>query len=449
MAIRYSNHLPILIFVSDLLLLNFALVIANYVVFNTYHLENQSALFVLIVDFAWIGISLLNKNFANQRPLVFKDMFDSLILTLSYHLLFVFGIIYFFRIPDVSRMEAAIGYMLFVVFIMVARAILLVSIEFSRKMGYNHRQALVIGNKQMSARLNRSFLEHPEYGYDITNITFEDESDEALFTTLEETISIEQPDEIFICHKPLSIEFLDRIVNLGYENGINVKVVSDFTLNNSNVRLVRYNNIPVFNLTPDKEISMKVRILKRSFDIVFSVGVMTLGFPVFALLYLATKFTSKGPVFYKQERIGRNEKPFHIVKFRSMYLNAETLGPQLSKDNDPRITRWGLVMRKTRLDELPQFWNVLKGDMSIVGPRPERQHFIEQIVERTPSYKKLFSVRPGITSLGQVHYGYAENIDQMCSRTRYDLLYLQNISLNSDVDIILKTVRVMIQGKGK
>jgi lipopolysaccharide/colanic/teichoic acid biosynthesis glycosyltransferase len=132
-----------------------------------------------------------------------------------------------------------------------------------------------------------------------------------------------------------------------------------------------------------------------------------------------------------------------------MYVNAEMLGPQLSKDNDPRITKWGLVMRKTRLDELPQFWNVLKGEMSIVGPRPERQHYIEQIVERTPSYKKLFSLKPGITSMGQVHYGYAENVDQMCSRSKYDLLYLQNVNFNSDVDVILRTVRIMIQGKGK
>ncbi len=132
-----------------------------------------------------------------------------------------------------------------------------------------------------------------------------------------------------------------------------------------------------------------------------------------------------------------------------MYTDAEKHGPQLSKDNDPRITKWGNVMRKTRLDELPQFWNVLKGEMSVVGPRPERQHFIEKIVETTPNYKKLLRLKPGLTSIGQVHYGYAENIEQMRTRVRYDLIYLQNISLNSDLDIIYKTVKVMIQRKGK
>jgi lipopolysaccharide/colanic/teichoic acid biosynthesis glycosyltransferase len=190
-------------------------------------------------------------------------------------------------------------------------------------------------------------------------------------------------------------------------------------------------------------------LLKRGVDIVFSTSVLLGGFPVFVVLFLITKLSSKGPAFYKQERIGLNEKPFHIYKFRSMWIDAEKLGPQLSSDHDPRITPWGRIMRKSRLDELPQFWNVLKGDMSIVGPRPERQYFIERILEHTPNYRKLLRVKPGITSIGQVHYGYAENVDQMRERMRYDLVYLQNVSLNSDLNIILKTLRVVVQGKGK
>jgi putative colanic acid biosynthesis UDP-glucose lipid carrier transferase len=176
---------------------------------------------------------------------------------------------------------------------------------------------------------------------------------------------------------------------------------------------------------------------------------MIFGAPVFVILFVVTKCSSKGPAFFKQERIGLNERPFKMFKFRSMYIDAEKYGPQLSSENDPRITKWGRMIRKTRLDELPQFWNVLKGDMSVVGPRPERQHFIEQIVEKTPNYKKLLRVKPGLTSIGQVHYGYAENVDQMRDRMRYDLIYLQNINLNSDLNIILKTVKVMVQGKGK
>ena len=449
MAIRYSKHLPAIVFIVDLVLLNIALSAANYLVFNTHHFRDQSSIFAIIVNLAWVAISFLNKNFANQRPLIFKDIIYRFLTTLTYHLLFVFGVIYFFKIADVSRREVAIGYILFAVLITIARSILLIGLDFYRKKGYNHRQVIIVGDRQMAGRLSRSFSQHPEYGYDITNIIPEEEVNESLLTKLERSISVEQPDEIFICYKRLSIDLLDRIITLGHENGISIKIVSDLTLNNSHAQLVNYNNIPVLNIKPDDEISTKIRVLKRGFDIGFSLCVITLGAPIFVMLYIITKTSSRGPAFYKQERIGRNEKPFHIVKFRSMYVNAEALGPQLSKDNDPRITKWGLIIRKTRLDELPQFWNVLKGDMSIVGPRPERRHFIEQIVERSPNYKKLLSLKPGLTSIGQIHYGYAENVDQMCSRTRYDLLYLRNVNLNSDVDIILKTVKVMIQGKGK
>ncbi|RQP08854.1 sugar transferase [Parapedobacter defluvii] len=189
--------------------------------------------------------------------------------------------------------------------------------------------------------------------------------------------------------------------------------------------------------------------LKRVFDIVFSALVIVAGLPVYALLALITKITSPGPVFYRQERIGKDQKPFYIYKFRSMRVDAEQAGPQLASDDDPRITKWGKFMRKTHLDELPQFWNVLKGDMAIVGPRPERRHFIDEIKERKPEYMQLFRLKPGITSIGQVYYGYAENVNQMCERVNYDLDYLSTMSLKTDLDIILQTVKVMAQGKGK
>ena len=190
-------------------------------------------------------------------------------------------------------------------------------------------------------------------------------------------------------------------------------------------------------------------VIKRVIDIVFSSLVLTLGLPVYLVLALITKFTSAGPVFFKQERIGKGERPFFIYKFRSMQVDAEKAGPQLSSDDDPRITRWGKFMRKTHLDELPQFWNVLKGDMAIVGPRPERRHFINEIKAHRPDYMQLFRLKPGITSIGQVYYGYAENVTEMCERVDYDLDYLANMSLRTDIGIIMETVKVMAQGKGK
>lgn len=190
-------------------------------------------------------------------------------------------------------------------------------------------------------------------------------------------------------------------------------------------------------------------LLKRAFDLIVSSIALITGFPFFALLVIITKITSDGNVFYRQQRIGKNGTPFYIYKFRSMCINAENSGPQLAKDNDPRITRWGRIMRKTRLDELPQFLNVFFGEMSVVGPRPERRFFIEKIIEKAPEYKNLLSIKPGITSIGQVRYGYAENVEQMIERMQWDLLYLNNPTLVVDMGIIAETVRVMIQGKGK
>jgi lipopolysaccharide/colanic/teichoic acid biosynthesis glycosyltransferase len=196
-------------------------------------------------------------------------------------------------------------------------------------------------------------------------------------------------------------------------------------------------------------IEMTTRFVKRSFDIAFSGAIMLLGLPVFLIVMLITKLTSEGPVFYKQERIGRNGVPFYIYKFRSMIVKSEVDGPQTTSDDDPRITPWGKIMRKTHLDELPQFWNVLKGDMSIVGPRPERAFFIRQITQKAPSYLKLLALKPGITSIGQVDYGYAESVDEMVERASLDLRYLQEVNLLTDLEIIFKTVGTMIGGKGK
>lgn len=191
------------------------------------------------------------------------------------------------------------------------------------------------------------------------------------------------------------------------------------------------------------------RFVKRSFDIAFSSVVMLLGLPVFLTVMLTTKLTSEGPVFYKQERIGRKGIPFYIYKFRSMIVESETNGPQLTSDDDPRVTQWGKIMRKTHLDELPQFWNVLKGEMSIVGPRPERAFFIRQIAERSPVYWRLLAIKPGITSIGQVDYGYAENVDQMVERMSLDLRYLEEVNILTDLEIIFKTVGTMVGAKGK
>lgn len=189
--------------------------------------------------------------------------------------------------------------------------------------------------------------------------------------------------------------------------------------------------------------------IKRIGDVVIALIAMIVLSPVYLITAIIVRATSPGPVFYAQERIGLHGRPFRMHKFRSMYVDAEQAGPALSKDDDPRITPFGRFMRKVRLDEIPQFYNVLRGTMSIVGPRPERQFYIDQIVKRAPEYLLLQRIKPGITSWGQVKYGYASSVDEMVERLRYDLLYLDNMSITTDLKIMVYTAKIIVQGRGK
>lgn len=188
--------------------------------------------------------------------------------------------------------------------------------------------------------------------------------------------------------------------------------------------------------------------VKQLFDIAISSLTLILLIPLEIFLILGIKISSKGPILYKQQRVGRYCKPFTIYKFRSMKVNAEENGPELSSQNDQRVTRFGQFMRKHRLDEIPNFINVLKGDMSLVGPRPERQYYIDRIIEQAPHYVHLQKVKPGITSWGQVKYGYAENVEQMIKRLRFDILYIENMSLFVDLKILFYTGLTILKGKG-
>ncbi len=205
--------------------------------------------------------------------------------------------------------------------------------------------------------------------------------------------------------------------------------------------------IPMINLTPGP-MPFWQQAVKQVLDRVAALVCLVLSSPLFLYLAIRVKLDTKGPVFFKQERLGRNGNVFYIHKFRTMYPDAEQDGPRLSNKNDRRVTPYGRFMRRYRLDELPQFINVLKGEMSLVGPRPERQFFVNQIIERAPHYFLVQQVTPGITSWGMVKFGYADSVDKMIQRLEYDVLYLENQTLLIDLKILLYTLKPLLSGKG-
>ncbi|MFM2041191.1 MAG: hypothetical protein RLZZ493_1780 [Bacteroidota bacterium] len=266
---------------------------------------------------------------------------------------------------------------------------------------------------------------------------------------LEKVLQSHQIEEVIIALESVEHERLQTIISRINNTDIVIKVLPDmYDILSGSVKLD--NIFGALLMVVNAEVMPPwQQVLKRFIDVAVSLVALLLLIPLYIVLAIAVAFSSKGPVFFLQDRIGLNGRVFKIVKFRTMFVDAEKLGPQLSSTHDPRITNVGRFMRKTRLDELPQFYNVIIGDMSLVGPRPERQFYIDQIAQVEPQFLELTKVRPGITSWGQVKYGYAENVEQMIQRMKYDLLYLRNRSIALDIKIMLYTILIVLKAKGK
>lgn len=247
------------------------------------------------------------------------------------------------------------------------------------------------------------------------------------------------------CSERTLYTIINRLYPLNVEISLLPRVYDILT---GAARIVEIGGQPLVRITEHKMSDAELCI-KRAADILLSLCAMLLLSPLYILLYVLVYATSKGQAIYRQERIGLHGIPFHIMKFRTMYEDAEQKTPLLSQDNDPRITRVGAFLRKYRLDELPQMWNVLRGDMSLVGPRPERAYFIRQIEQKAPYYCLLYKIRPGLTSWGPIKVGYTDTIDKMVERLNYDITYMENMSLRLDLKILFFTIGVIIDGKGK
>ena len=266
----------------------------------------------------------------------------------------------------------------------------------------------------------------------------------------EQAHAVEPYDEVILDFKSKTKENdIYTLINRLYPRNVEISVVpSLYDMLTGAAMIDEVSDQPLIHITEHKMSDTELCI-KRAFDIIVSAAMLVLLSPLYLILTLLVWYSSKGPVFYRQERIGLHGLPFEIIKFRTMCVHAETETPQLSADNDPRITKVGKWMRKYRLDELPQFWNILRGDMSIVGPRPERRYFINQIEEKAPYYCMIYKIRPGLTSWGPIKVGYTDTLDKMIRRLNYDIVYIENMSLTLDIKIMFHTIGVIFNGKGQ
>jgi len=319
---------------------------------------------------------------------------------------------------------------------------------------------LIIGSNQKALKLFQDLQRKPKssgtqiIGY----ITINGNSDTTLndhiphlgnLETLIDTINCKNIEEVIIAIEPSEREKIQQILSKTKATNVLIKAIPDLLdILSGSVKMASLFGVPLIELSHELMPAWQENI-KRIIDVIASIFALIILSPIYIFLALGVKFSSKGPILYSHERMGRYGKPFKIYKFRSMIVNAETDGPALSSHFDPRVTNFGRFMRKMRFDEFPQFFNVLIGDMSLVGPRPERQFYVEKITARAPHYLMLFKVRPGITSWGQVKFGYAENVDEMIERLNFDIIYLENMSLYVDIKIMIYTIKTVLEGSGK
>ena len=317
-------------------------------------------------------------------------------------------------------------------------------------------RALIVGTSSAAKKTAERLVKGPSrVGYEIEGFVRIPGEEEVTglegvveLSEIEKTCRERNIDQLIIAPEIYDEEKVLKLLYRLFYLDLPLKISPDtFSFVTSAIRLKDIYGEPFIDLT-SPTLSESSKNVKRVSDVVLSAITLILLSPVLLWIALAVRKSSPGKVIYSQERIGLKQRPFKIYKFRTMRIDAESDGPQLTSKNDPRVTKTGRFLRKYRLDELPQFWNVLKGDMSIVGPRPEREFFIRQILQKAPYYVLVYQVRPGITSWGMVKYGYASNVTQMVERTRFDLIYMANMSLYVDMKILIYTVRTVLCGKG-
>ena len=405
----------------------------------------------------WLLIFQSRKMYRLKRVVFIFDEFFLIGRLVTFGIVFAFGLIFFYRVFPYSRLVFVLIWLISIVLITFGRYLVLKYEKNLYNRGKGLKEALIIGNTQTAREIYNNFSNHKYAGFHIMG--YADESNGSLENYLDGKNRLGSYSDIVNIIQKYNIETVlvtvhssehDKLFELMKEcEGENVEflMVPDFLeVITSSVRVQEIDGIPFLKI---KSIPMNVwnRILKRTFDFVFAFAVLLITSPLMIILALLVKLTSKGPVFYKQERLSMTGKKFYMIKFRSMVVNAEKeTGAVYVQKGDVRYTKIGEFLRKYSLDELPQFINVLKGEMSIVGPRPEREHFINMFKSKIPKYLERHRVKCGITGWAQVN-GLRGSDTSIEKRIEYDIYYIEHWSIIFDLKIIIKTLKEIFFSK--